>query len=116
MSKEEKGLRYNTGKPRWSLVDFKSLTPMVEVLEYGAQKYTTKGEDGEVSGEENWKKGMPTKEILESLLRHTFALLEGEINDPESAKQHIGHIMCNAMFASYMINQKPEFNNLPKKD
>lgn len=112
MQNKEQGLRYNTGKPKWSLVDFKSLEPMVEALEYGANKYTT--ENG--SGRDNWKKGMPVTEVCESLLRHTFALLTGEIDDPESTKQHIGHIQANAMFISYMINQKPEFNNLPKKD
>lgn len=109
---KEKGLRYNEGKRKWSLVDFKALEPMVEVLEYGAAKYTT--EKG--SGKDNWKKGMPVTEICESMLRHTYALLTGEINDPESTKQHIGHILCNAMFISHMINQKPEFNDLPKTE
>jgi hypothetical protein len=109
------GLRYNEGKRKWSLVDFKALEPMVEVLEYGAEKYTVHDEQGKilVTGANNWKKGMSTSEVLESLLRHTYALLRGELNDPESTKQHIGHIMCNAMFASYMIGQKPEFNDLP---
>ena len=59
---------------------------------------------------------MPVTEVCESLLRHTFALLRGELNDPESTKQHIGHIQANAMFISYMLNQKPEFNNLPKTE
>ena len=35
----EKALRHNTGKLKWGLVDFKSLEPMVEVLEFGAKKY-----------------------------------------------------------------------------
>ena len=30
----EKALRYNEGKPQWSLIDFDSLEPMVRVLEY----------------------------------------------------------------------------------
>lgn len=108
----EKGLRYNEGKPKWSLVDFQSLEPMVEVLEYGADKYTT----DRGSGRDNWKKGMPVLEVCESLLRHTFALMRGEINDSESGKQHIGHIQSNAMFIAYMLREKPEFNNLPKND
>jgi hypothetical protein len=33
------GDRYNTGKTRWSLVSWKALVPMVEVLEFGAKKY-----------------------------------------------------------------------------
>ena len=36
---KEQALRYNEGKPQWSLVDFKSLEPLVEVLGFGAKKY-----------------------------------------------------------------------------
>lgn len=93
----EKALRYNSGKRRWSLVHYKSLDPMVRVLEYGAAKYTKDG----ISGDHNWKKGLPPLEILESMQRHLAALMDGETNDPESGLPHIGHIMCNAMFYSY---------------
>ena len=33
------GLRYNTGKLKWSLVSWKALAPMVRVLMFGAEKY-----------------------------------------------------------------------------
>lgn len=92
-----KSLRYNEGKPKWSLIHFKSIEPMVRVLEYGAEKYTV----GDVSGKENWKKDLDTTEVLESLSRHLFALMDGEELDPESGLHHIGHIMCNAMFYKY---------------
>lgn len=111
-SKKEKGLRYNEGKPRWSLVDFDSLEPMVRVLEYGADKYTV----GDVSGADNWKKGFLTSEICNSLLRHIFALLRGEMDDVDSGLSHVGHILSNAMFLSYMIKEKPEFNDLIKSE
>lgn len=88
---EEKSLRYNEGKPQWSLVDFKSLEPMVRVMEYGCTKYSR----------DNWKKGLDTTQILESLSRHLFALMSGEIIDPESGQFHIGHIQANAMFWQY---------------
>ncbi len=93
--------RYNTDKLKWSLVDFKSLEDMVKVLEFGAEKYSA----------DNWKKGLPTKEICESLLRHTFAFMNGEDVDSDSKQSHIGHIMCNAMFLSHMLREKPEFDN-----
>lgn len=69
---------------------------MVQVLEYGATKYAP----------DNWKKGLNREEILESLLRHVFELMDqvdrGESDlDSESGLEHIGHIMCNAMFYSY---------------
>lgn len=102
--KLEKGDRFNEGKLQWSLVDFKSLEPMVRVLEFGAKKYSA----------ENWKKGLYTKEIIESLLRHIFSILEGEDIDPESGEEHIGHVLCNAMFLSWMIKNKPQFDNRTK--
>mgnify|MGYP003650735245 CR=1 FL=1 len=97
-------LRYNQGKVEWSLVDYKSLEPMVRVLEYGCKKYARN----------NWRKGMPVTQIIESMLRHTYKLLEGELVDPESGVEHVGHIQCNAMFLAYVLNEKPEFNDLEK--
>jgi hypothetical protein len=92
----EQSLRYNTGKPQWSLVDFKSLEPLVRVMEYGAQKYAR----------ENWKKGLDLNQILESLSRHLFALMSGEQIDPESGCEHIGNIMANAMFYKYHYDKQ----------
>jgi hypothetical protein len=77
--KEEIGYRYNNEKPRWSLVDYKALEPMVEVLEFGAKKYSPN----------NWKKGLKVTEICDSLLRHTYSFLSGEDNDKESNLSHV---------------------------
>lgn len=99
----EQALRYNENKRKWSMVDFESLEGMVKVLENGALKYNR----------DNWKKGMPVTEVIESLLRHTFTLLKGEENDKESGLSHISHIQCNAMFIDYILRNKPEFNDLP---
>ena len=90
--KEELADRFNDGKPQWSMVDFKSLEDMVRVLEFGAKKYSR----------DNWKKGLKTTEIVDSMLRHIYAYLNGEDVDPESGINHTGHIMCNAMFLSHM--------------
>ena len=35
---EEKALRYNEGKPKWSYVHYASLEPMIRVMEFGAKK------------------------------------------------------------------------------
>lgn len=94
----ERARRDNKGKPRWSLVDFESLEPMVSVLEYGAGKY----------GRDNWKKGLPIEEVCESMLRHIFKLLQGEETDQESGLPHIGHIQANAMFMGFEMNKKIE--------
>lgn len=93
--------RHNEGKLKWSLVDFKSLEPMVRVLEFGAEKYEV----------DNWKKGLKVTEVCESLLRHVHALMRGDNEDNESGLPHVGHILVNAMFLSYMIDNKPELDD-----
>jgi hypothetical protein len=92
----DRALRYNDGKLKWSLVDYKSLEPMIRVLEYGAEKYSP----------DNWKRGLDKKEILESMMRHLASVLDGEENCPESGLSHIGHIQCNAMFYNYFHRDK----------
>lgn len=88
---EERSLRYNANKLRWSLVDFESIEEMVKVLEFGATKYTPG----------NWKKGLNREEVLESLQRHLIQLFSGQEVDEESQSHHMGHILCNAMFYLY---------------
>ena len=102
----ELGERRNSGKPKWSLVPQTALLPMVEVLEFGAQKYSAN----------NWKKGLSINEICESLKRHLDAFMEGEDCDPESGISHVGHIQCNALFLSYMLKNKPELDDRYKTE
>jgi len=91
MENKEQAMRFNEGKPKWSLVHFKSLEPMVKVLEFGALKYAPK----------NWQKPMPLDQILESMQRHLAALIDGEEIDSESGISHMGHIQANSMFFNY---------------
>lgn len=84
----DKALRYNNGKVKYSMIDLTCLEPCAKVLEFGAKKYAR----------DNWKKGLPLSEVLDSLLRHVAALQRGEFIDPESGLSHIGHIQCNALF------------------
>ena len=75
-------------KPQFSLIDMNCLEPMARVLDFGAKKYAR----------DNWKKGMPLTEIMDSMFRHLAALQRGEWIDPDSGLPHIGHIQCNALF------------------
>lgn len=106
------GDRFNNGKLKWSLVSWKALEPMVEVLMFGAQKYSSW----------NWTGGLKYTEICESLQRHLNAFIQGEDDDQESKLSHVGHILCNAMFLSYMYLFKKDFDdrykdtNIKKED
>lgn len=95
---ENKGTRNNEGKPKWSLVHYNSLVPMIRVLEWGAKEY----------GVGNWQKGLDKKEILESMQRHLASLMDGEELDEQTGLSHMAHIQCNAMFYNYMKQQDRE--------
>lgn len=77
------------GKPRWSLLPWRALAKVVEVLEYGAGKYRAHAWVEVESAEDRYK---------EALLRHVAAFASGELIDPESGKSHLAHIACNALF------------------
>jgi len=100
----EHAQRFNDDKPQWSLVDFESFEDMVKVLEFGAKKYSAN----------NWKKGLEINKLCESMLRHVFAFMNGETNDPESGLPHIGHIQCNTMFIAHMMKHKPHLDDRAK--
>jgi hypothetical protein len=96
-----KGERFNNGKPKWSLVPQSALIPMVRVLEFGAEKYAA----------HNWMKGLSVNEICESMKRHLDAFMEGENYDQESGLSHIGHIQCNSLFLSWMMEHRPDMDD-----
>jgi len=97
-------MRFNQGKPQWSLVDFSCFEDMVRVLEFGTKKYDR----------DNWKKGLPMRAQCESMMRHLIALMNGEVNDPETGLPHWSHIQCNTMFMDHTMKHHHEkFNDLP---
>jgi len=95
------GNRYNKGKSEWGLVDWEIVEDMVSVLEFGKRKYS----------DWNWFKGLYVVATIESLLRHTFAILRGEDIDKDSGLPHYAHIMCNAMFLGRMMKSRPDMDN-----
>lgn len=130
----DKGLRYNQGKRQWSLFSFKPFEPMIEVLEYGAHKYSIfEDKDGKFilgkdisvadskslklisSGRDNWKKGFDENELWDSFYRHLIEINAGEEFDKESGLQHLGHLMCNIMFIAYARDRKLDITNLNKE-
>ncbi len=87
--------RADAGKLNWSLMPFDALEEILKVLEFGALKYDgwnfAKGE------------GMKWTRVSNSLVRHLFAWMRGEDNDPESGCSHLGHLGCNVIFLLYYI-------------
>lgn len=95
-------VKLDNGKPDWSLVPFEALEGMVKVLEFGAKKYSRN----------NWMTsgGFSYRRVLTACMRHLFAYLSGEDNDPESGLSHIHHAQCNLLFLAMYITDKEKFN------
>jgi hypothetical protein len=94
--------RFNGGKIDYSLLPAKACEHECRVWMSGQLKY----------GKSNWKKlwGEDTIDVvMASLLRHAFAILDGQEIDPESGEYHAAHIRCNAaMLIEYYERNKAE--------
>jgi hypothetical protein len=94
----ERSLRYNTGKPDYSLIPMASLAEAAKVLEYGATKYAR----------DNWRKPTHWSVSFACLQRHLAAWQSGEDLDPESGRNHLGHALCNILQMLDMLENHPE--------
>ena len=94
----ERSLRYNNGKPDFSLLPMSTLTEVVRVLEYGASKYERN----------NWLKPTSWDISYACLMRHMSAWQAGEDNDPESGRSHLAHAACNILQMLHQLEHHPE--------
>ena len=100
------GVKYDTDKTPYDLLDPVALEGLGNVLKFGAKKYASW----------NWAKGISYSRLIAALLRHTFAILRGELIDPESGLPHIDHVGCCWMFLSHHMAVRPDMNDLPKRN
>lgn len=98
---EIRGSRFNSGKPRFDLIDGLAMEGLAQVLTKGAIKYAA----------HNWRAGMPYMEVIASLERHIAKLKQGEDIDKETGEYHADHIQCNAMFLSNMMKTRPDMDD-----
>lgn len=84
----EGGLKLDYGKPNLALLPSEALLEIAKVLDFGAKKYTA----------HNWRKGFLYSRVASATLRHLYAWLRGEDNDPESGLSHLAHAGCNILF------------------
>jgi hypothetical protein len=94
-------IKSDTGKTQWDLMPFEAVEEINKVLEFGAIKYAA----------HNWKvnSGFKWTRLFNSLLRHLFAWIRGEDNDPESGLSHLSHAGCNILFLIYYSKHKDRF-------
>lgn len=95
------GLKYDNGKPRWSLMMrgcSKALLGVVKVLTFGAKKYA----------DDSWQ-NVDNAQVryTDALYRHLHEIqLHGlDSVDPESGLPHIHHVSTNALFLGHFAEE-----------
>jgi len=87
--------KHDKGKLRWRLFPFEILTEVVEIFDFGAEKY----------GVDNWKKCDDWDRYFDAMMRHIMSWRSGEKSDPESGKHHLSHAVCCAIFLIWSEKQ-----------
>jgi hypothetical protein len=96
------GRKFDSEKPRYSLIPAKALDEVVHVLTYGSKKY----EDF------NWKYiDKPKDRFFSAAQRHAWEWMQGEENDKETGRNHLASAICNLMFLLEL-----ELENQSKKE
>ena len=87
--------KFDGDKPMWDLLPMREVGQTVQILTYGANKYSRDG----------WKSVPDAKNrYFAALMRHLTAWKSGEILDPESGLPHIDHAACNILFLQWFDN------------
>jgi len=91
------GLKFDTGKLRYSLIPPVATRALAEILTYGAEKYAPN----------NWQSVSNAEErYTDALLRHLEAYRTGEKIDLESGFSHLKHAITNIAFLLYFEDAK----------
>lgn len=91
-----RGLKYDTGKLRFSLIPPETTRALAQVLTFGAEKYAPNNWQLVENGQERY---------LDALYRHLEAHRLGEYLDPESGLPHLSHVLTNAAFLHYLTQK-----------
>lgn len=86
---QQQGIKFDQEKPMMALLSPWWIEGVSAVLTYGAKKYAA----------DNWRDGLSIRRLLSACLRHVFAFIRGEDNDPETGLSHLLHASCCLMFA-----------------
>ena len=94
---ENIGVKHDTGKDRFDLIDPDFERAIARVLTFGAKEY----------GDHNFKKVKdPYDRYYAALRRHLNDWRRGENTDPKTGESHLAHVICNALFLMHFDREK----------
>lgn len=83
------GQKHDASKPRYSLLPVGSVEHVIDVLEFGATKYTP----------DNWQHVSDARtRYYDATMRHLSVWWQGETHDAESGLHHLAHAACCILF------------------
>lgn len=91
------GVKYDEGKPDYSLMPSRELEQIVKIMTHGRDKY----------GRNNWKGELENDRLYAALMRHLETDRQGEYLDKETGEPHLAHVACNAIFLLWYRNNEP---------
>lgn len=105
-TEQEKGLRYNEGKPKLHRVPYELLKAVAEGFEYGSSKYP----------DWNWTKPVEFSSPYNSLQRHLNDWWwNGEDLDKESQVHHLKLAATNIAMLLFHLENNPDMDDRRKK-
>lgn len=94
---EHVGRKYDSNKPRYSLLPTGTVNQVVQVLEYGAVKYEP----------ENWQHVPSARtRYYDAAMRHIDDWWNGSEIDEESSLPHLAHAICCLLFLLWFDDQE----------
>lgn len=97
MAEASLGKKFDKDKIDWTLMPWKELEQVLMVLEFGAKKYSR----------DNWKHIEPAR-YEKAAMRHLISYITGELNDPETGRSHLAHLICNTLFLMWNDNNRDD--------
>lgn len=92
----QSGMKFDSNKPRHSLLPKGAVNSVIEVLEFGAKKYSA----------DNWQEVDNAKErYYNAAMRHIDSWWNGEKCDPETGIHHLAHAATNLFFLMWFDNK-----------
>ena len=85
----EQGVKFDKEKAQWSLLPFRAVKEVVDVLTFGVKKYSV----------DNWKY-VPQARVryMDATFRHLADWHSIDRKDPETGKSHLAHAICCLLF------------------
>lgn len=103
------GRKDDNGKLRWDLLPLNLIEKVVEVYTFGAQKYAPNSWQNLEDGYNRYKAAM---------FRHLMEFEKGNVIDDESGKEHLAHMVWNAiamLCVSQMVDKKQVIPQIGQK-